>query len=168
MSLFVIFFLVVVMFSDVDNIISLLLCKFETVKDVKYHFLDTAMLFISMNTFTHRHFVFLMNMLLIYGQDLHYLSWPPPQSFYEVVSLWGSGIFDVEMYYIRCSQPSCGNGCIWFREVGTIDFHLTSFCWKLPDGCRNDDCHWFGWERTKKPLHGNSSFGWRDLYSVTP
>jgi len=35
MSHFVIFFLVVVMFSDVDNITSLLLYKFETVKDVK-------------------------------------------------------------------------------------------------------------------------------------
>jgi len=42
------------------------------------------------------------------------------------------------------------------EKVGTIDFCLTSFCWKLPDDCRSDDCHWFGWERTKKPLHGNS------------
>jgi hypothetical protein len=58
LSHFVIFFLVVVMFSDVSNITSLLLYKFETVKDVKWHFVDTATLFISMNTFTHRDFVF--------------------------------------------------------------------------------------------------------------
>jgi len=61
LSHFVVFFLVAVMFSDVSNITSLLLYKFETVKDVKWHFVDTATLFISMNTFTHRHFVFFFN-----------------------------------------------------------------------------------------------------------
>jgi hypothetical protein len=53
------------------------------------------------------------------------------------------------------------------EKVDTIDFRLTSFCWKLPDGCRSDDCHWFEWERTKKPLHGKSWFGWSYLRSTT-
>jgi hypothetical protein len=52
--------LVEVMFSGVDNITSLLLYKFETVKDVKWHFLDTSTFFISMNIFTHRHSVFFL------------------------------------------------------------------------------------------------------------